>query len=116
VTARDCLFCKIVSGDIPSTVVYEDEQIIAIKDIQPVAPVHLLIIPRKHIISLNEVDEQDTNLLGHIQLTAASLARENNTAVNGYRLLCNNGAGGGQEVLHLHYHLLGGRNLEWPPG
>lgn len=112
----DCLFCKIAAKNIPSEIVYEDETLIAIKDINPSAPVHVLLIPKKHIVSLNDIGTADESLLGHIQLTAAQIAREQNVAADGYRLVNNCGTMGGQEVMHLHYHLLGGREMLWPPG
>jgi histidine triad (HIT) family protein len=112
----DCLFCKIAAKNIPSKVVYEDEMLIAIEDINPSAPVHVLLIPKKHIASLHDTGDTDKSLLGHIQLIAAQIAREQNIATDGYRLVNNCGAMGGQEVMHLHYHLLGGREMLWPPG
>lgn len=115
-TENDCLFCKIVHRKLPATVVYEDDQLVAIEDIQPVAPVHILIIPKAHRASLNEVAEGDQSLLGHIQQAAVQLARQLNIAEEGYRLVCNCGPAGGQTVPHIHYHLLGGRSLAWPPG
>lgn len=113
---QDCLFCKITAGEVPSNIVYEDNDIIAINDINPSAPVHILIIPRKHIASLNELGQEDLALMGHIQIIASRLAREFGIAEKGYRLVNNCGKWGGQDVLHLHYHLLGGRELGWPPG
>jgi histidine triad (HIT) family protein len=116
VTQPDCLFCKIAAQDIPATVVYEDESLIAIEDINPVAPVHILLIPRKHIASLNDITPEDSDILTRIQLRAAALAREKKLDAQGYRLVNNCGEWGGQTVMHLHYHLLGGRNMQWPPG
>ncbi|WP_235811152.1 histidine triad nucleotide-binding protein [Syntrophomonas wolfei] len=112
----DCLFCKIVNREIPAELVYEDERIVAIKDINPAAPVHILLIPREHIVSLDQASNENVELLGCIQTTAAKLARELGIADKGYRLVNNCGEWGGQSVLHLHYHLLGGRQLAWPPG
>jgi len=112
----DCLFCKIAAKDIPAKTVYEDELVIAIEDINPSAPVHILLIPKKHIASLNDVAAADESLLGHIQQVTAQIAREQNIAADGYRLVLNCGSLGGQEVMHLHYHLLGGREMLWPPG
>nr|WP_041427485.1 histidine triad nucleotide-binding protein [Syntrophomonas wolfei] len=112
----DCLFCKIVNREIPAELVYEDERIVAIKDINPAAPVHILLIPREHIVSLDQASNENVELLGYIQTTAAKLARELGIADKGYRLVNNCGEWGGQSVLHLHYHLLGGRQLAWPPG
>ena len=115
-TTTDCLFCKIANREIPAEVVYEDEKIIAIKDINPAAPVHILLIPKEHISSLDSVSPKDSMLLGHIQIAAAQLARDMKISEQGYRLVNNCGIWGGQTVLHLHYHLLGGRELAWPPG
>ncbi|WP_054691891.1 histidine triad nucleotide-binding protein [Syntrophomonas palmitatica] len=115
-TAADCLFCKIASKTLPAKVVYEDDLLIAIEDINPAAPVHILIIPKEHISSLNELQVNHVALLGQIQLLAARLASQLNIAEPGYRLVNNCGEMGGQTVMHLHYHLLGGRNFGWPPG
>ena len=113
---EDCLFCKIATGGIPAQIVYEDDQLIAFKDINPVAPVHILLMPRKHINSLNEISPGDLELLGQIQLAAARIAADLKIDKPGYRVVNNNGYEGGQEVMHLHYHLLGGREMIWPPG
>ncbi len=113
---EECLFCKIAAGEISTSKVYEDDQVIAFADIKPAAPVHILLIPRVHIVSLNEIKEHDLELLGHIQFVASQVARKMGIDKTGYRLVNNNGIEGGQEVLHLHYHLLGGRTMEWPPG
>lgn len=113
---KDCLFCKIARGDIPAQLVYEDDRLIAFKDINPVAPVHILLTPRRHITSLNETSPGDQELLGHIQLIAAGIAAKLKIDKTGYRVVNNNGHEGGQEVGHLHYHLLGGREMIWPPG
>jgi histidine triad (HIT) family protein len=110
-----CLFCKIIDGSIPSTRVYEDEQCIAFADIHPQAPVHLLIVPRKHIVSLAQATKDDSTLLSHLMWTVAEIAREKNLAA-GYRVVINIGENGGQTVDHLHLHLLGGRAMHWPPG
>ncbi|NLG32786.1 MAG: histidine triad nucleotide-binding protein [Syntrophomonadaceae bacterium] len=112
----DCIFCRIASKAINATIVYEDDQIIAIQDVNPVAPVHILLIPKTHIESLNQVDGEQVQILGRINLVAAQLAKELGIAEAGYRLINNCGVFGGQSVLHLHYHLLGGRELAWPPG
>ncbi|NLF44515.1 MAG: histidine triad nucleotide-binding protein [Syntrophomonadaceae bacterium] len=113
---EECLFCKIAAGEIPTSKVYEDDRVIAFEDIKPAAPVHILLIPRIHIVSLNEIKDHDLELLGHIQFAASQVARKMGIDKTGYRLVNNNGIEGGQEVLHLHYHLLGGRTMEWPPG
>jgi len=115
VAKADCLFCKIVSKEIPSDLVYEDDQVIAIKDIDPAAPVHLLLMPKIHVDSLNHINSEQLELMGRLQLLAAQLARELGIAEQGYRLVNNCGEWGGQAIFHLHYHLLGGKELGWPP-
>lgn len=107
----DCLFCKIAAGEIPSAKVYEDEEILAFRDINPQAPVHILIIPKKHVASLAEVGEEDAALLGKIQVLTRKLAEQEGVAVSGFRIVSNSGPDSGQEVGHLHYHLMGGRDL-----
>jgi histidine triad (HIT) family protein len=114
--ATDCLFCRIVADEIPSTRAYEDDQIIAIRDIAPRAPTHVLLIPRRHIPSALDLTEADSPLVGHIFAVAADLARSEGIADGGYRLVSNVGSWGGQSVDHLHIHLMGGRPFEWPPG
>lgn len=114
-TQQDCIFCKIVAGEIPAKLVYEDERAVAFRDINPQAPTHLLVIPRKHVASLDGADEADEPLLGHLLLAAASVARQEGHA-GGYRTVINTGAEAGQTVFHLHVHVLGGRTLTWPPG
>ena len=111
----DCLFCKIIAGEIPAEIIYRDEQVIAISDINPVAPVHLLLLPIRHLSSVAEAQAADGALLGALALTAARLAVEAGLA-RGYRLVINTGANGGQSVGHLHQHLIGGRAMRWPPG
>jgi histidine triad (HIT) family protein len=113
--SSDCIFCKIVSGKIPSTPVYEDELTFAFSDINPKAPVHILVVPREHIKSVEEAEESHRALLGHLMWAAAEIARKKGLA-KGYRIVVNNGDEGGQTVDHLHLHLLGGRSLTWPPG
>ena len=113
--ASDCLFCNIASGAIPVTRLYEDEQVLAFPDINPQAPVHILIIPRQHFASLAHTAPEDAGLLGHLLAAAAEIARQQNLT-KGYRLVINTGSDGGQTVEHLHVHLLGGRHLGWPPG
>jgi histidine triad (HIT) family protein len=113
--ATDCLFCKIIAGAIPADIVHRDEQVVAIRDINPVAPVHLLILPVRHIASVAEAQAADASLLGALALTAGRLAAEAGLA-RGYRLVINTGADGGQSVGHLHQHLIGGRAMRWPPG
>ncbi|MGA2047102.1 MAG: histidine triad nucleotide-binding protein [Terracidiphilus sp.] len=110
-----CLFCKIVKGEIPSTPLFEDALAYAFADINPKAPVHILIVPREHISSLVETDQSKSALLGHLLWAAAEIARDKGLG-NGYRIVVNTGEDGGQTVDHLHLHLLGGRAMHWPPG
>jgi len=112
----DCLFCRIVAGEIPSDRVHEDDQVIAFRDIAPRAPTHILVIPRAHIASAAELTEADGPLLGRLFGAAAQVAREQGIADDGYRLVTNVGRWGGQTVDHLHLHLMGGRPFDWPPG
>lgn len=113
---ENCLFCKIASGDETSEKVYDDEHLIAIKDINPQAPVHLLIIPKKHIGTLMDMEDSDKELMGSVCSAAKFLAEENDLEMSGFRLVLNCGMGAGQTVFHLHFHLLGGRPMKWPPG
>jgi histidine triad (HIT) family protein len=108
---QDCLFCKITNKDIPADIVFEDEFVIAFRDISPQAPVHLLIVPRRHITTLNDVATDDQALLGHMILTASRLAEQEMLSAPGYRLIMNCNQDGGQTVFHIHLHLLGGRQL-----
>lgn len=110
----NCLFCKLVRGEIPCDLVYEDDDIFAFRDIQPQAPTHILLVPKVHVSSVAKVT--DPMLAGNIMLRAAELARAENLEETGYRLVSNHGAHGGQSVFHWHVHLLGGRALGWPPG
>ncbi len=112
----DCLFCKIAAGDIPSDVVYEDKNLIAFRDINPQAPTHVLVIPRRHIATLNELSRDDAELIGQMVLAATKLAKQMAIDENGYRLVWNCNRDGGQDVFHIHLHLLGGRAMSWPPG
>lgn len=112
----DCLFCKIVAGEIPSTKVYEDELVYAFNDIDPQAPVHILIIPKNHISSADDITVDNSAVVAHIFEVAAKLAKENNLSADGYRIVTNIGEAGGQTVKHLHFHLMGGRNFTWPAG
>lgn len=113
---HDCLFCKIETGEIPAQKVYDGEDAFSIKDINPQAPVHLLIIPKKHVSTILEIESTDHELIGSIFSVANHLAKENNLAESGFRLVLNCGSGAGQSVFHIHYHLLGGRPMNWPPG
>jgi histidine triad (HIT) family protein len=113
---ENCLFCKIVAGEIPSAKIYEDEFCVAFNDINPQAPTHVLIIPREHLDSLDKAQKSDKETLGHLLLAAAEIAREKNFAEDGYRTVINTNSDGGQTVFHLHIHLLGGRPFVFPPG
>ncbi|MCL6471684.1 MAG: histidine triad nucleotide-binding protein [Firmicutes bacterium] len=110
------LFCKMVAGEIPVDKVYEDEDILAFRDIRPQAPTHILIIPKKHIAMLADATEKDEELLGKLLFAASKIAKQEGIAESGYRVVINNGPDSGQEVYHIHIHLLGGRKLGWPPG
>ncbi|MCG7586931.1 histidine triad nucleotide-binding protein [Photobacterium sp. OFAV2-7] len=112
----DCIFCKIASKEIPSTLLYEDEQIVAFNDNAPQAPTHVLLVPHQHIETINDLGKQDSALIGHMILTATQLAKDLSLAEDGYRLVWNCNRQGGQAVYHIHLHLLGGRNMHWPPG
>ena len=111
----DCLFCRIISGEIPSKKVYEDEHTYAFEDINPQAPTHVLVVPKKHIRGLKEARGEDGELIGRCHLAAANIARQRNIE-DGYRTVLNVGPRAGQSVFHLHVHLIGGRGLQWPPG
>jgi histidine triad (HIT) family protein len=112
----DCLFCGIVEGKIKGSIVYQDDSVVAFKDIKPKAPVHVLIIPRRHVAGVLDLKADDGAVIGHIFEVAARLAREQGIADSGFRVVVNSGADAGQSVFHLHYHLLGGRRMTWPPG
>ena len=112
----DCLFCGIVEGRVPGNVVYRDESIVAFRDIRPQAPVHILIVPRKHVATTLELEANDQAVVGQIFLVISKLAREQGLAESGFRVVANSGADAGQTVFHLHFHLLGGRRFSWPPG
>ena len=114
--AEKTLFQKICDKEIPATIVYEDERCVAFRDISPQAPLHVLVVPRKLITRVGLAGTEDEALLGHLLLTAAKVARAEGIADTGYRLVINNGRDGGEAVPHLHVHLLGGRQLQWPPG
>ena len=112
----DCLFCKIVAGDVPADIVFRDDDVIGFRDINPQAPLHVLFIPTRHIDTLNHATRDDSELLGRLPLAAASYAKEAGIADDGYRVAMNCNSAGGQTVFHIHLHLLGGRQLGWPPG
>ena len=112
----DCIFCKIANGEIPTDFLYEDDRVVAFKDLNPVAPVHILIIPKEHIASALCLDDKNADVVSHIFKVAGKLANELGFAKDGFRIVNNCGRDGGQTVGHLHFHVLAGRNLEWPPG
>ena len=112
----DCIFCKILVGEIPSTQVFNDEQVTAFRDINPAAPTHILIIPNRHIAAVNDLNPDDEKLVGHMVTVARKIATQEGIAESGYRLIINNGPDGGQEVFHLHLHLLGGHRMRHPMG
>ena len=110
----DCIFCKIANGEIPSQLVYEDDLVAAFNDISPVAPVHILIVPKAHIESALEIDDSNKDIVGHIFSVAGKIARDKGFAENGFRVVNNCGRDGGQTVMHLHFHLLAGETMGWP--
>lgn len=114
--STNCIFCKIVSGEIPSQKVYSDELVTAFRDIHPAAPTHILIVPNKHLASVNEVETEDEEMVGRLFTTARKLAEQEGVHETGYRLIVNSGPHAGQEVLHLHLHLLGGQKMRYPMG
>lgn len=114
--SEDTIFGKIARGEIPADIVYEDDDVVAFRDLNPQAPTHVLVVPRKPIPTLNDADAEDAELIGRLFLAAAKVARQEGFAEQGYRTLINCNAHGGQTVFHLHVHLLGGRPLQWPPG
>jgi histidine triad (HIT) family protein len=113
---ESCTFCKIINKEIPASMVFEDEKMIAFNDINPQAPIHILLIPREHFSSLNEIPEEKKNILSHLLLKARQIAQEKEIAEKGYRIVLNTARDSGQEVFHIHLHLLGGRRMQWPPG
>jgi len=113
---ENCIFCKIIRGEIPSKKVFEDDQLLVIEDITPQAPLHLLLIPRKHFVNCLDLAEQDESLVGHVFSKAGEIARQKGVQESGFRIVQNNGAGAGQSVFHIHFHLLAGREFAWPPG
>lgn len=112
----DCLFCKIIKGEIPAKIVFDDTEVMVIQDIRPQAPTHLLVLPKKHIATINDADSIDEQLLGRMILTGKKMAQMGQFSSQGYRLVFNVNSGGGQEVYHIHLHVLGGRQMTWPPG
>lgn len=113
---ENCLFCKIVAGEIPGDILYKDDRVTAFRDINPVAPTHVLIVPNKHIPSTNELEEQDEPVVGHLFIAAKELAEREGVAEDGYRLIINTGQNAGQVVFHLHLHLIGGQRMRHPMG
>ncbi|MHC6179123.1 histidine triad nucleotide-binding protein [Clostridium sp. JNZ X4-2] len=113
---EECIFCKIIKGEIPAEKVYEDDVVLSFKDIEPGAPVHVLIIPKKHIRSINDLTEEDSSIIAHIYLVAKQIADKLGLSERGYRIVSNCGEEAGQTVPHIHFHLLGGRTFKWPPG
>ena len=113
---QSCLFCKVISGDVSGDVVHRDDRCVVIRDINPQAPMHLLVIPLEHLESLDDASQRDEALLGHLLRVAAKVTNDQGQAENGYRTVINTGAGAGQSVFHLHVHVLAGRPLTWPPG
>ena len=112
----DCLFCKIINGDIPADIVYQDDDVLGFKDVNPQAPTHILFIPKKHIATVNDLEINDAALAGKLYLAAKKVASDVGVANDGYRLVMNCNAGAGQTVFHIHLHMLAGRALSWPPG
>ena len=112
----DCLFCRLANHEIPASIVYEDERVLAFSDINPQAPTHILVIPKRHIASLNEISVEDDQLLGELVRRAAAIAKERGLAAGGFRTVFNTNRDAGQTVPHIHLHLLGGRSMTWPPG
>lgn len=116
VATDGCIFCRIVEGEVPARVVHEDEDTMAFRDVNPQAPVHLLVIPRRHVEAVSDLADSDRELAGRLLLVAGEVAREAGLEDSGYRIVANTGSDGGQTVPHLHLHVLGGRSMSWPPG
>ena len=114
--AQDCLFCRIVDGSLPADIVYENDSLIAFRDIDPKAPTHILLIPRRHVATMNDLQDGDESLVGDLFLTAARIAADEGLADDGYRVVMNCNEAAGQSVFHIHLHLMGGRTMTWPPG
>jgi len=114
--SSECLFCSFVAGEIPTDIIYESDSVIAFRDINPQAPTHVLIIPRRHIATINDIEESDAELVGRLYLAAGEIAKREGFSKAGYRTVMNCNSDAGQTVFHIHLHLLGGRELSWPPG
>ncbi len=112
----ECLFCKIIGGEVPSTIIYSDDDIVAIEDINPQAPTHVLVLPRKHIPTTLDIGDDDLELMGRCLAASNQIAREKGIDGSGFRIVLNSGADAGQSVYHIHFHLIGGRPMMWPPG
>lgn len=112
----NCIFCKIINGEIPCSKVYEDDKVLAFKDINPEAPVHILVVPKQHLQSVLDLSESNISITADIFSAINKIAKESGIAKDGFRVVANTGTNGGQTVAHLHYHILGGRSLQWPPG
>ncbi|HEY4491034.1 MAG TPA: histidine triad nucleotide-binding protein [Acidobacteriota bacterium] len=112
----ECIFCKIIKREIPSKIVYEDEEVVGFEDVHPQAPTHILLVPRTHVATLNDVDAEHQSLLGALMLAGVAVAKDRKISSSGYRLVINTNRGAGQSVFHVHLHLLGGRSMAWPPG
>ena len=113
---QDCIFCKIANKEIPSNFIYEDEHIVAFPDIKPAAPVHILVVPKRHIANILEANKDDIPLLGHVMITIPEIAKKAGLDKDGFRIVVNTKDNGGQTVYHIHWHILGGRFMTWPPG
>jgi histidine triad (HIT) family protein len=114
--SQDCLFCRIVAGDIPADIIHENDSVVAFRDISPQAPTHVLVIPRRHIATINDLQPDDREVIGDLYMAAKHIAAEEGLSEPGYRVVMNCNEGAGQSVFHIHLHLLGGRGLGWPPG
>ena len=112
----DCLFCKIIAGQIPASIVYQDDRVVAFKDINPQAPTHVLVVPRRHIASLNDLTDEDDQIVGEVVRRAAAIAKTKGISESGFRTVFNTNREAGQTVFHIHLHLIGGRTMHWPPG
>ncbi len=112
----NCLFCRIIAGEIPATFVHQDERMVAFKDVNPQAPMHILVVPRRHVATLNDLSTEEDALVGEMTRRAAAIAKEHGHAAGGYRTVLNCNADAGQTIFHIHMHVLGGRRLGWPPG